>query len=462
VTIASDIAATNPNLWWKLDEGSGTVAHNSGSLANNGTISGSVDWTVPGPEIGTTAIRLVAGAGITSLAMDLGTNLGVSLGVWCALPANGPVPNSHSIVRLGDVGNLFNRGLLLWEGHNVIGAPTAYARINTSLQNQFVLPDPKNGWHFLVLTNIAGSSNFKFFVDGIERVNQAGANATPPLITDPVFVSSDEPIVVAHVLFWNRAVTATELGTIGANVASAVYAIPVNYTPDGGGGGGGLTPDQAAQLTDIQTKVADIPGLVSAVNFISATVNTINGNVNSIGAVVNTILSDVQSIGAQLGQVADSVGTGLHDLVDNVWNGVRRVFQTAGGIGISTPLGALISHPDPNLLSYSSDAFLLSGRGELTPPTGPFLTRPYGIAWDATTIPPGAGFREGAEIEFIGRLVQFCPLYPEVGSGILYIPEVADFSFKTFYWLWERYTPQVVQYDVTVGFELTCRWIVLL
>lgn len=462
MSIATAIAATSPNLWYKLDETSGTTAVNAGSLSNNGTYSGSLAQGVEGPENGTFATRLFSTGQVVSAAMDISVVRDLSLGMWVSTDSSATLGTHFPIVSIGDVSNRLNRGPQLYEAHTTIGQPIFGGAWRPPGGAQQTAGEPRKFWHWVVLTVTQSTAIARIYVDLIAPLSAGLGSTVAALLTDPLLIRSDEPLVIAHVCFWNRVLSQAEINSVSNQVAPWPYTVPINTPPEGGGGGGGLTPDQATQLAEIDTKTDDIPGLVDAVNFISDTVNTTQGLVDEIHSWVSEIRDDVGLIKSAVDHISGEQLVNISDQVLGVSEKVQRVFQTAAGVGLSTPLGSLIAHPDPNFLSYSAETFLLSGRGELTPPTGPFATRPYGIAWDATTVPPSAGLRDGSNVEFINRLVQFCPMYPEAGSGILYIPEVADFRYKAFYWLWQRYTPQVLQYDVSPGFELTCRWIVAL
>lgn len=461
MTIQSAISALSPNLYWTLGEGAGNTAHNSGSLSNDGTGSGALDWTVRGPEPGTTAVRFATGGQIVGGQMDIGAIRNMTIMFWYSAAGDGTTSVIRPILSIGDVANRMNRGPVVYETHSAINTPVLTARWNQATAATGVAATYAMNWHLFTVVFDQTANLLRCYQDStpLTTLNMNGNVAAQ--LTDPLLLRMDASITLAHVAVWTGSlIGSTQISTIAAQAQGYGYAPPIS-TIGGGDGGGGLTPDQATQLSEIDTKTDDIPGMVSALTFISDTVNTTQGLVNEIHSWTNEILADTQLLrnifvdftGAQLPYVPGSV--------EEIWNSIRRTFQTAGGLGLNTPIGSAIAHPEQHLLSLRSPEFELSGRGELTTPTFGALSKPYGIWWNTTTIPPEAGYRDGQEVEFIGRLVQFCPMYPELAGGQLYIPEVADFRFKSFYWLWQEFGPQIVLYDVTPGFVLTCRWVYL-
>src|SRR5262249_41112442 len=129
--------------------------------------------------------------------------------------------------------------------------------------------------------------------------------------------------------------TQTQIQSVSSQLAQWPYTVPINLPPPAPSGGGGLTSDQAAQLTDIQTKVADIPGLVDASNFISSTVNTILGKVNQIKADPT--------------QLRANGVAGVQSVID----AVTATITNAGG-ALQKTIGALFSSPTLDQLSPDS------------------------------------------------------------------------------------------------------------
>lgn len=143
-------------------------------------------------------------------------------------------------------------------------------------------------------------------------------------------------------------------------------------------------------------------------------------------------------------------------------NAVLRAWQVSAGLLQSTPIGGLISHPDPNLLRLHNPPFILRGRGFLTglPPLG--LAEVWGLQFVVTLRPTGAGLIDGNVPYYQYRVVEFCAEYNDAGSGLTYIQEIQRFHEHQLLWLWDRFAPLRILYDVTPEFELTCHWLTVL
>ena len=461
MSIASSIAALAPNLWYKLDETSGSTAANSGSLANNGTYSG--DYAiVTGPEVDTTAIRLFASGMIRSNAgMDVTTLGAYSIGLWVSNDASGSVGVAYPIVRVGDPTNYTTRGFNLQESHSVVGTTNYGFRWTPSgFVTGSALTDVRF-WHWVVVTFTTGTNNQKMYIDGILKSQSTIGTHTACLSTDPLTIACDEPTTVAHVCFWQRVLTLVEIESVADELAPWPYTVPINTPPAGGDGGGGLTEAQATQLAEIDTKTDSLPTLVTESGLILAAVEAIEGKVDALGTAVADVDGKVVEALGHLNTLLEVTAEQTIPLLNDIKDAVTRIFITGAGLGLGTPIGSLLAHPDPNLLHAANEEFVISGQGTLTPPGPLGYGNVYGIRWTATTVPSGAGFRDGIIPSYTQRLVQWVLWYPDVGDLELYAQEVAEFRLRQYTWLWERPFPNTIQYDVLPGFELTCRFILL-
>lgn len=461
MTITEKIAATNPSIWFKLDTPQTGTVVNSGTMNNNATLSGTFDFLSNGPEIGSKGLRLYSGAQLVTGQMDISSFVPSSMGLWISSYADGVINQSFPILGIGDVNNRLNRGPLILESHSSIGTPRYQFKYGTPSNTASVATDLMH-WHWVVFTWDTGTSNLKIYIDNQAAVVATASGIVNPVATDPLLVRCDESVAVAHVCWWGTVLNQTQILSIANERAIWPPTDPVN-TPRSttGGGGGTIPPDTQDQLDRIEGYTDDIPGLVDASTYISSQVNIIKGTTDAIYSIVQEIKADTELIKNALANPAPIVGMALELTSQEILESVRRDFTGVAAGFASTPVGLFIQHPDQRVLSWDDTTFLLSGRGERAVPHLGEEWGVYGIQWDATTVPPEAGLRDGYMTEFIGRLVQFCPLYPEFQNGFLYIPEVADFRYSTYYYLWQQYAPQIIGYDVTPGFELTCRWIVL-
>lgn len=322
MTIATAIAALSPNLWLKLDEASGTTAANSGSLSTYGVVSGDVGWGAPGPEVGTHALRLFAGGQVlSSAAMDV-HNPPCTLAMFVSTDASGSTSTPYPVLGIGDPGNRLTRGPMIFENHVTANIPKWWFRVNVSGAIQIFTTDPIRGWHHVALVWQNTSPRYSGYVDGNLATFDTFTGEVLPLLTDPLLLRSDEPLIAAHVCFWGGVLTQTQIQSIANQVAPWPLGLPINYTPPTSGGGGGLTPDQATQLSETHGWTSDIPGLVDASNFISSTVSTIQGMTGDIQTKVNQILSDtaslVANIPSNIGSILETLDAGWREVLSSI------------------------------------------------------------------------------------------------------------------------------------------------
>lgn len=459
MTIASAITALNPSIWFPLNGGAAGTILNQGTSSNNGTLSGSFDFNTIGPEPGTVGLRLYVTGQLITGVMDLTGFVPQTLGFWAQCLGGGVINQSYPILGIGDPANRSTRGPCIFENHAAAQQPRYSARYAVATSGNATPQDPKNGWHWVVAVYTAGTNGCSIYIDGFAAVqgNQSGTNQ---LATDPLLLRCDEEIVVSNVCWWGSALSAAQIASVANEKALWPSGEPINRAPtSGGGGGGGLTPDQATQLSEIDTKTDDIPGLVTASEYISDTVNVINGFVQDTNTRVQDLQAQMADAQGKLDTLLASVGASLEAQVADISSFVQRVFQTGAGIALSTPIGSMLSHPDPNLLQASSSTFVISGRGTCPSPGVLSFGNVFGVQWEATTIPIRAGYRSGVIDEYNQRLVQFVRYFIEPHTGILYAGDIADFDFQNYTWFWDRPFPHQIDYDVLPGFELTCRWV---
>lgn len=459
MTIASAIAALNPSIWYRLDETSGTNAVNYGTQVNDGTYSGPYVQAVPGPEIGTVATRFGVGAAVRSGVMDLTGSPSMTLACWMQTNATGAINTSFPILSLGIPGNVATRGPRVLENHAAVNVPR-YAGIWAGSSGTSPQPAPTTSfwWRWIVCTFQPGTNGTKLYLDG--ALLTQGNNEAPVALaaTDVFQVWGSEPWTIAHACWWGSVLTLTQIQSVAAQLSDYPGGQQI-YLPPVSTGGGGLTPAQDTTLTDIDTKTDDIPGLVDAATYISDTVNVINGFVQDTNTRVQDLETQVASLQGAVDGILASIGATLEAKVDEIRTGITKNLVTAEGSILSSAVGGLIAHPDPAYLHETATSFTLSGRGIADAPGPLGFLNVYGIRWRATTIPTQAGLRDGTVREFIHRLVQFALWYPDSLTLDQDVWEVHDSRLEEYTYLWPRYHPWEIRYDVCPGFVLTCHWI---
>jgi hypothetical protein len=219
-------------------------------------------------------------------------------------------------------------------------------------------------------------------------------------------------MVVAHIAFFTRTLTTTEVQTVSSQVQPWPYQIPSNQIPITSITGG-FTDTDRALLTEIDDKTT---------------------------TVTDTQLPAVQTD------------------TDAILQAVTGPLQTIAGAALSTPIGSLLAHPDVNLLRMHAGSFTLSGRGTLTNADAVNFGGVYGIVWQVTTRPAGAGLTDGFVDEYEERVMQLAVMYIDHLVTNLFVGQTFDTNRDNGVFFWDRYAPHQIGYDITPGYVLTCWW----
>lgn len=316
MTIASAIAALSPSIWLKLDETTGTTANNSGSRTDDGVFSGSYDQGITGPEVGTFATRLYTGGQVQLGPMDLTTFVDQSIGLWVSTDASGAINTTFPLVYIGDPANPLSRGPMIAENHTVAGQPRWAMMHHGSVLATNGVVAPLLFWHWVVITYTTGTNGAKLYLDGTLAATSTLAGTLTNVITDPLIIRCNEPVVVAHVCWFGGVLTQTQIQTVSSQLAPWPYTVPINTPPPESGGGGGLTTDQAAQLSNIDTNTQPSGPIQNDLNtLLSNWAGYTSVTLPSLQDMLNHISGQVTDVQNTLADFADGV---LHDLVDGV------------------------------------------------------------------------------------------------------------------------------------------------
>lgn len=342
--------ATDPWLYYPLDDG---TLVDIGSNSHTAALSGDTDLNALGVVRDELALHMGTTGAITSDTLGMNTLGDFSMGCYFMMAPISAWNAYRPLMTIGLAGTTVGSG---WGGglgvNGVSGAtptPLGVGWPSSNFASGAAVSQPVGFWHHLAMTYTASSRSVTCFTDGA-----AGSATIMPITTQPFRVSDRLVVswpfgqcVISHVAFWRFLVTPAMFASIGGFSSNWPPNQQIQVGGGGGGDGGGggtvlLGDPQAGQLTDIQTKVADIPGLVDAVNFISDTVNHIKGitddtNVKvgqiqtDVGNIVNTLfpqLADVlNDIGAQVTQILDGITSTITNLAGTVTTTIGKFFD---------------------------------------------------------------------------------------------------------------------------------------
>jgi hypothetical protein len=200
---------------WNLSEGSGTVAQDTSSTANNGSIANGT-WTtghLGADNAWTPGTASAAKITIPTNAAYTALSTGVSLSCWAKLPAT--VLNYANLAVLSSSGS-WNNGF----GLTADASGNLLFFINSWTANKAaVAHSPYRGaWHHFAGTY--DQSNIRLYVDGAQVASAAYTTAMS-VPASPISVGNftgGNPINGPLQLFklWNRALTASEVSAVFA------------------------------------------------------------------------------------------------------------------------------------------------------------------------------------------------------------------------------------------------------
>lgn len=140
---------------------------------------------------------------------------------------------------------------------------------------------------------------------------------------------------------------------------------------------------------------------------------------------------------------------------------VQPVFPS-GIVGVADAvmdLAEFFTRPPVEILRQEGQ-LLLTGRGVLEHPAASGSVSAYGAFLNLLTPPPGAGFRDGVIREYELRVIQVA-VYGRHGNTQTYVKFLHDLDHAGQYLLWGGPFPRQIQFDVTPGFTVGWRWLVL-
>src|SRR5262249_37140601 len=146
--------------------------------------------------------------------------------------------------------------------------------------------------------------------------------------TDTLLVRSDTPVVVSHVAAFQRALSSTEVGSVGAQVVQWPYGQVINTAPEITGGG---TVDLTPVLNNQSTYM---PQIVDIQNKLTAQIPIISN--------IQTVVTYLQG---QWNNYASVTLPSLNDLLNNIYSGIQSTITTGAG-ALSRTLGQMLSGVD--------------------------------------------------------------------------------------------------------------------
>lgn len=226
MTIASDILAQVPLVYWKLDDPTGPAASDASGNAHPGAYGGGFSLGVPGVEVGTIACQLAAGGSI-AVTTPLSGNVDQSMLLYLSMIPTVVLPNL-TIAANGDPTAAL-RGLSITRAVVATGQMAVNYRPSGSQALGAVNADPKFFWHCWGLTYVAASRTMTAYVDGVAGTPVVASAVLTTTAGDTLQVAAAFGCVVAHFALFNRVLTAPQMLGIAGHTSQWPYGLMIPY-----------------------------------------------------------------------------------------------------------------------------------------------------------------------------------------------------------------------------------------
>lgn len=369
MTLRDTILALHPVHYWLLDETTGSTFADIGSSPN--PLNGTGDFVLGGigPEVGSFAYRVYAGGQFQSSPLGTFAWTDFTFLVLFTFPANANPSSAAPFAGIGDINNPATRGYRIQQQSTTQNAATVFGS-GTGVSLSGGTPVPVQFWHLAAITQTSATPTRSLYIDQSLASSSAGTFGTVPTSADAAWIKSAWPIVLSHMAIWNRALTLVEIQSISTQFLTWPYGEPINVPLGGsgsGGGGGGLTADQAAQLSDIQSDTNTMVPQVAMLPGMNEVLNVVNSTTDAVLAKANQIYTDTQNIVNSLFPQLETPLNFIEDTVTNILNGITTTITTAAG-SVGQTLGDFFAQ-------HSKDQF-----GKYNVTSGPTCAR---IDWTA-------------------------------------------------------------------------------
>jgi Concanavalin A-like lectin/glucanases superfamily len=219
VTIRSDILALAPTVYWPLDDTSSSTAADASGNGHLGTFLLGSALGAPGPETGTTCLAGAApDAGVQLAGANPITGNGVqSMLAWFAASA---MPSSnHVLIFNGNSATTGAGETLLGQTLNNLYGGIGNGTSGWALSLGF--------WHMVAFT-YDGANVRRQYGDGVLRETSVPFAFNAVASGNPMMGQTPDPGLLAHVAFFNFALSAAQLTALWAAGPGNAPAAPVS------------------------------------------------------------------------------------------------------------------------------------------------------------------------------------------------------------------------------------------
>lgn len=226
--VGTTVAGDTPEIYFKLDETSGTTIVNTGSLGavKNGTINNSANVTLglPGPlSTGTTAMRIAANGHLSIGGGGYAVSPSYTLTAWFKTPLQGACVNGGSWCNLFRGSSryyvMINNAGVIGAHNNSVFIPALNSGVSTDVRT---LAD---GWHHLAV--VGAGSDTSFYLNG-NFIGTTGVKFTEAILTIGNINNTFSFGTIAEVAMYPSALTQTQIQGIASAAGCRSFGLADN------------------------------------------------------------------------------------------------------------------------------------------------------------------------------------------------------------------------------------------
>lgn len=260
MTIRTDIQALGPVLYWPLEDATAPAAADDSGHGHTGVYGGPFTLHQYGPEPGTFAAQFAPGGYVTCTGMPQLQAAPFSV-VWyvsrnvIVTPSSGiEMGNQPVTLNRGWRSTVINDNTSLITAFNTTGSGATTSAIATPVWNKW--------WHAYGLV-YNGANVFTPYLDGVGGSTATSTTWSGNLSTDTFGWTTPYAAVVAHIAYFDKALTPANISTIHSYRFDWPFGPMINVTwpSPPAGGGGALSPSDPV-VVDINTDLSDIRSAV--------------------------------------------------------------------------------------------------------------------------------------------------------------------------------------------------------
>jgi hypothetical protein len=318
------ILALSPNHYWQMNGAAGDLTLHDEVGARDFTATFNDGGGVLGPEVGTTAQRIYSDQSWQTTGFGASAFGNQTWLMLFSVPANGAPAAYTDVLGWSDPSNHVTRGWRIQQQSTSNNSESLRLAGSSGQFGGGGIAQPIQTWHLLAWYIQASPAQTAISLDGLAWTPTSSLPGLSYQTTDPIWIQSPYPIVIAHLASFTTVLTPAQIQTVSSQILAWPYQQPINLPFQG---------TTTVDLTPVTDDTATI--LANQTTFMPQIANT-QTIVGQTHTQTTTIQTDVQNI-------INSLFPQLGDDLSTILGAVTSTITGIGG-AVSSTLGDLFSH----------------------------------------------------------------------------------------------------------------------